>query len=210
MSIKRIVLTGGPCAGKTTALNRIIDHFSTLGYKVLTVPEVPTMITSAGWNYMTDNQAFYYEGEKVILELQLALEDKVMRLAETCTEPCLVVCDRGAMDISAYISPEMWEELTQSCGTSTHHLHTSGRYDAVIHMASAADGAEDFYNTDTNAQRYEKADEAGKALARELDRKVFEAWSGHPHLYSIKSNIDFERKMLQVIGAIEEILSLKQ
>lgn len=206
MSIKRIVLTGGPCAGKTTALSRIIAHFSARGYKVLTVPEVPTMVTLAGWDYMTDNHAFYYEGEKVILELQLALEEKIMRLAETCTEPCLVICDRGTMDISAYISPEMWQELTHNCGTSTQALREGGRYDAVIHMVSAADGAEEYYNTDTNAQRYEKADEAGRALARDLDRKVYDAWSGHPHRYLIKSDNDFELKMNQVIKAIEEIL----
>ena len=82
-NIKRIVLTGGPCAGKTTALVRIHEHFSALGYKVFTVPEVPTMITQAGWNYLTDNHDFYYEGEKVILETQLELEDKIMRMAET-------------------------------------------------------------------------------------------------------------------------------
>ncbi len=47
-TIKKIVLTGGPCAGKTTALVKIIDHFSGLGYKVFTIPEVPTMFTQAG------------------------------------------------------------------------------------------------------------------------------------------------------------------
>ena len=31
--IKRIVLTGGPCAGKTTALVRITEYFSNRGYK---------------------------------------------------------------------------------------------------------------------------------------------------------------------------------
>lgn len=43
-NIKKIVLTGGPCAGKTTALVRIIEHFSGLGYKVFTIPEVPTCL----------------------------------------------------------------------------------------------------------------------------------------------------------------------
>ncbi len=205
-SIRRIVLTGGPCAGKTTALQRIITHFSALGYKVFSVPEVPTMITQAGWNYLTDNHAFYYEGEKVILELQLALEEKITRLAETCTEPCLVVCDRGTLDISAYISSEMWDELTASCGTSSHELRMGGRYDAVLHLVSAADGAEEYYNTVTNAQRYEKADEAGRALARELDKKTYSAWAGHPHLRLIQSDLDFEKKMQQVIQEIEEIL----
>lgn len=208
MAIKRIVLTGGPCAGKTTALVRINEHFSALGYKVFTVPEVPTMITQAGWNYMTENHDFYYEGEKVILELQLALEDKIARMAQTCTEPCVIVCDRGAMDISAYISPEMWDELTSSCSTSSHDLRTGGRYDAVLHLVSAADGAEEFYTTANNAQRYEKADEAGLKIARELDRKVMQAWAGHPHLRVINNGTDFEHKMDRVIQEISSVLEL--
>ena len=33
-SITKIVLTGGPCAGKTTALSRIQEFFSNIGYHV--------------------------------------------------------------------------------------------------------------------------------------------------------------------------------
>ena len=40
--ITKVVLTGGPCAGKTTALAKVVEHFSNLGYQVYTVPEVPT------------------------------------------------------------------------------------------------------------------------------------------------------------------------
>lgn len=86
-NVKRIVLTGGPCAGKTTALVRIIEHFSNLGFKVFTVPEVPTMYSQGGWSYLTPNPKLYYEGELAILQTQLALEDSFMRLAETCTKP---------------------------------------------------------------------------------------------------------------------------
>lgn len=209
-NIKRIVLTGGPCAGKTTALVRINEHFSALGYKVFTVPEVPTMITQSGWNYLTTNHDFYYEGEKVILETQLELEDKIMRMAQTCTEPCVVVCDRGAMDISAYISSEMWNELTASCGTSSEDLRTGGRYAAVLHLVSAADGAEKFYTTANNAQRYEKADEAGLQIARELDKKVINAWTGHPHMRVINNGEDFEKKMNRVLREISAVLELPQ
>lgn len=209
-NIKRIVLTGGPCAGKTTALVRINEHFSNLGFKVFMIPEVPTMITASGWSYLTDNHAFYYEGEKVILEMQLALEDKVMRLAETCTEPCVIVCDRGAMDISAYISPEMWNELTASCNTSSEELLRGGRYDAVLHLVSAADGAEKYYTTANNAQRYEKADEAGLAIARSLDKKIIQAWTGHPTLRVINNGEDFERKMQRVLKEISAVLELPQ
>ena len=120
--IKKIVLTGGPCAGKTTALVKIVEYFSGMGYKVFSVPEVPTLYSTAGWNYLTPNRALYYGGERAILETQLALEDQFMRLAEVCTKPVLIVCDRGALDISAYIKPEEWEEITAMAGTDTNTL----------------------------------------------------------------------------------------
>jgi CYTH domain-containing protein/thymidylate kinase len=206
--ITKIVLTGGPCAGKTTALVRIVDHFSNLGYKVFTVPEVPTLYSQAGWSYLTKNPELYYEGERAILETQLALEDTFTRLAETCTKPTLIVCDRGTLDVSAYISPEMWEEITSMAGTNTTKLRA--RYDAVLHLVSAADGAEQYYTTATNAVRYEQMNEEGLRIARELDKKVIKAWSGHPHLRVINNQDDFDAKLLRVLKEISNVLGLPQ
>lgn len=206
--IKKIVLTGGPCAGKTTALVRIIEHFSSLGFKVFTIPEVPTLFTQAGMNYLTKNQGFFYEGEKATLEIQLALEDKFMRMAQECTKPCIIVCDRGAMDISAYMSPETWNQITRAVGTSTPELHE--RYDAVLHLVSAADGAEQYYTTSNNAQRYEQMNEEGLRIARGLDKKVIHAWTGHPHLRVINNHDDFDCKMNRVIKEISNVLGLPQ
>ncbi len=206
--IKRIVLTGGPCAGKTTALVRVIEHFSGLGYKVFTIPEVPTMFTQAGMNYLTDNRDFFYEGEKATLEIQLALEDKFIKMAQACKAPAVIVCDRGTMDISAYMNPETWEEITKAVGTSTPQLRA--RYDAVLHLVSAADGAEQFYTTSNNASRNESADEEGLRIARMLDKKVIEAWTGHPHLRVINNNVDFDRKLNRVLKEISNVLELPQ
>ncbi len=206
--IKKIVLTGGPCAGKTTALVRVIEHFSSLGFKVFTIPEVPTLFTQAGMNYLTKNEAFFYEGEKATLEIQLALEDKFLRMAEQCTKPCVIVCDRGALDISAYMTPDMWTDITRAVGTSTPQLRE--RYDAVLHLVSAADGAEQYYTTANNAQRYEQMDEEGLRIARSLDKKVIHAWTGHPHLRVINNHDDFETKMHRVIKEISSVLGLPQ
>ena len=181
-NVKRIVLTGGPCAGKTTALVRIIEHFSNLGFKVFTVPEVPTMYSQGGWSYLTPNPKLYYEGELAILQTQLALEDSFMRLAETCTKPTFVVCDRGTLDISAYISSDMWIELCQ----------------------------EQYYTTATNSTRYEQANEEGLQLARDLDKKVNKSWTGHPHLRVINNHNDFDTKLNRVILEISNVLGLPQ
>lgn len=51
------------------------------------------------------------------------------------------------------------------------------RYNAVIHLVTAADGAETFYSTETNTTRLETLEEA-----RELDVKLQRAWVGHPKL----------------------------
>lgn len=205
-NIKRIVLTGGPCAGKTTALAAVVQHFSEKGYKVFTLPEVPTMVTQAGWNYMTTNHEFLLEGERLILNLQLQLEDRFQKLAKTYEEPCLIVCDRGTMDISAYLDPTLWQQITGEINVTDETLRQ--RYDAVVHLVTAAaDGTEEFYNTFTNAQRYENADEEGRRIARMLDDKVANAWQAHPHVIRIENEKDFDHKTQKVIEAIEDIIS---
>lgn len=50
------------------------------------------------------------------------------------------------------------------------------RYEAVVHLVSAADGAEKFYSKENNEARYESIKEAV-----ELDKKLINAWVGHPH-----------------------------
>ena len=204
--IKKIVLTGGPCAGKTTALVKITEYFSGFGYKVFNVPEVPTIYSTAGWNYLTPNRELYYQGERAILETQLALENQFMQLAKVCEKPVLIVCDRGAMDISAYIKPEEWDEITRMAGTNSEALRQS--YDAVLHLVSAADGAEQYYTTATNATRYEQANEEGLRVARELDKKVIKAWTGHPHLRVINNHDDFENKLNRVLTEISKVVGL--
>ena len=202
--IKKIVLTGGPCAGKTTALVKVIEHFSSLGYKVFTIPEVPTMFSQSGMDYLTQNRALFYEGEKATLEIQLALEDKFQHMAEQCNEPTMIICDRGAMDISAYMEPQLWNDITTAVGISTTDLRDH-RYDAVLHLVSAADGAEKYYTTANNKQRTE-----GLEMAREVDKRVINAWTGHPHLRVINNHEDFNNKLHRVLKEISSVLGIPQ
>ena len=186
--ITKIVLTGGPCAGKTTAMARIIEHFSGLGFQVFAIPEVPTMFSSAGINYLTHNKALFFEAEKSTLNIQLALEDHFSKMASQCSKPVLIVCDRGTMDISAYVSPEIWEALTEEMGTNTVKLRDA-RYEAILHMVTK------FRSEDVE-------------LARELDRKVLSAWTGHPHLRVIGNHMDFDDKLRQVLNEISTVLGV--
>lgn len=199
--MKKIVLTGGPCAGKTTALVKIMEHFSSIGYKVFIIPELPTLFLQAGMDYLTDNKDLFYEGEKATLEMQIALEDKFLQMAKSVKQPVLIVCDRGAMDISAYMNPVLWNQIISDAKMNNEMLRS--RYDAVLHLVSAADGAEQFYTIATNNKRTE-----GIELARILDKKVIQAWSEHPHLRVINNHEDFETKLERVLQEISDVLEI--
>ena len=47
-TIKKIVITGGPCSGKSTMLNLIENTFKEKGYKVLIVSETATELIRGG------------------------------------------------------------------------------------------------------------------------------------------------------------------
>lgn len=202
--MKRIVLTGGPCGGKTTALTTIVRHFTALGYKVFTVPEVPTIFTQSGMDYLTHNRAFFYQGEKSTMQIQMALEDAFISMAETITDrPTLVICDRGMLDITVYMGDEIWEEI--SCDLNLTKEQLLARYDGVIHLVTAADGAEAYYTTANNAQRLEKADEEGLAMARSLDQRTLNVWSNHPQIHVVDNEGNFQHKLDRVIEIITKM-----
>ena len=154
-------------------------------------------------DYLTKNQDWFYEGEKSTLEIQLALEDDFTRMAQTINGPVVIICDRGALDICAYLPTEMWEKITGLCNVTTQQLRD--RYDAVLHLVSAADGAEQYYNTTSNEMRTE-----GIEKARLLDRKVIQAWTGHPHLRVINNHDNFDTKINRVLKEISAVLGLPQ
>ena len=58
---------------------------------------------------------------------------------------CLVICDRGLMDASAYIEHPQWLELLKKLNLQEESM-CEDRYHHVVHMVSAAYGAEDFYS----------------------------------------------------------------
>jgi putative protein kinase ArgK-like GTPase of G3E family len=57
-SIVRICLTGGPCAGKTTALSTLSQHLTLMGFKVLMVPEAATLLMKGGAMIETRSMTF--------------------------------------------------------------------------------------------------------------------------------------------------------
>ncbi len=196
--IIKIVITGGPCGGKSTAMSWIQKAFGQMGYTVLFVPETATELITGGVAPWTcgSNGDFQHN----LLKLQLAKEAVFCEAAATMPgEKILVVCDRGALDNKAYMQALEFENILQCLGTNEVALRD--HYDAVFHLVTAAKGAEEFYTTANNAARTETVEEAAA-----MDDRLIAAWTGHPHLRVIDNSSDFEGKMRRLIAEIASFL----
>ena len=198
MRMYKVVITGGPCAGKTTAMSWIQNHFSRMGYTVLFVPETATELISGGVAPWTCGTNLDYQ--KCQVKLQLVKEQLFEQAAKTMNkEKILIVCDRGFMDNKAYMNDEEFDEALASVGGTLSEMRD--QYDAVFHLVTAAKGAEEFYTLENNAARYETVEEA-----RALDDKLIAAWTGHPHFRIIDNSTDFEDKLKRLINEMISFL----
>ncbi len=202
--IKNIVLTGGPCAGKTTALARIIQYFTYRGYAVYAQPESATLFNQAGVNFLTNNKSLFFESEKQLLSFQLHTEECFRKMAEKSKKPAIIVYDRGMMDVAAYMGRDMWQALLDEMSLNEVDARDK-RYDAVLHLCTAAKGAEKFYTCENNSSRTENIEQAVI-----LDDKIIKAWTGHPHLRVIPNRGTFEDKLNDVIAEISAVLGIPE
>ena len=198
IDIHKIVLTGGPCAGKTTALNWIHNYFSERGYTVLIVPETATELITNGvapWTCGTN-----YDYQTFQIELQKTKEKIFDEAAKTMkSDKILIVCDRGILDNKAYMKNGEFKRAMSEFHTS--EVKERDSYDAVFHLVSAAKGKEEVYTLSNNAARTESVDEA-----RKLDDKIIAAWTGHPHFRIIDNSTDFEEKLERLLKEIASFL----
>ena len=106
--IYKVAITGGPCAGKSTSMEKIKNVFSAKGFRVLCVPEVPTMVVVAGGMILMSqfNSQERVRFQALLIRFQMYAEDYFTKLAEMSNQPAIVLCDRGTVDPAAYIPKE--------------------------------------------------------------------------------------------------------
>lgn len=198
MKLTKIVITGGPSAGKTTAMSWVQNAFSKLGYTVLFVPETATEFITGGVAPWTCGTNLDYQ--KVQMELQLTKERLFEKAGRTMkAEKILIVCDRGTIDNRAYMNDEEFAAVLREVGKTEEELLLG--YDAVFHLVSAAKGAEEFYTFANNAARYESVNQAVA-----LDDRLIEVWKGHPRHCVIDNSVELREKLKNLIAGIRDFL----
>lgn len=181
---RRVVLTGGPGAGKTAVLEVVRRH---LCEHVVVLSEAAGIVYGGGFPR--------HAGEAGRRAAQLAIyhvQDQLEALASAEGDPALVLCDRGVLDGLAYWPGDPEGFFAATGATRAEML---ARYSAVIHLRtpSVARG----YNHQ-NPLRVETADEASA-----IDQRLLDVWREHPRRVVVESTDDFLDKLQRTLEFLQ-------
>ena len=106
------MLTGGPAAGKTTLISRILKEFKPEdGWKVITIPETATDLISGFGIGPFPNCVSMEEFQYFVIEDQLHKEKLALKAAQMVPyDKILIVYDRALLDDKAYITDRQFQE----------------------------------------------------------------------------------------------------
>ena len=195
--IVSVVLTGGPCSGKSSASGWIVADMQKKGWRVVFVPETATELINAGVSPKTCGSQLAFQ--RCVMGLQAAKEEQYRRFAAGLpNENVLLVFDRGVMDSKAYLRGVEFAGLLRENGLS--EVEARDRYDAVFHLVSTAKDDPERYENTSNAARREMP-----ARARALDDKTLRAWKGHPRLRIIGNTDGLEGKLKRLIAELSDV-----
>ena len=176
---KRLVLTGGPGAGKTALLELIRQSFCS---HVRILPEAASVVFGGGFPREDDDDC-RRAAQRAIFHVQRELE-----VTGDSHHPAIVLCDRGTVDGLAYW-PGPPDDFWSSMGTTL--ADEIARYDAVIHLRTPA--LEQGYNHQ-NPLRTESP-----AAAADIDGRIADAWALHRRRFIVESSPDFLDKAARAV-----------
>jgi predicted ATPase len=185
----RIVLTGGPGGGKTTAADLFRRE---IGERVVIVPESATLLFSGGFPRSSQPEAAA-AAQQAIFQVQRQLED----VQSVLYPDRVLLCDRGTIDGAAYFPGEP-EKFFTSLGTT---LETElARYDGVIFFESAAVGGMGIEGG--NPMRTETLEQAVG-----LDGRLRELWMHHPRFVLIRHTSSFFKKIALGLAELDRMIN---
>jgi predicted ATPase len=185
----RIVLTGGPGGGKTTAADLFRRE---IGEKVVVVPESATLLFSGGFPRSTESRAAA-AAQEAIFHVQRQLEE----VQSLIYPDRVLLCDRGTVDGAAYFehSPE---KFFSSLGTSLEA--ELARYDGVIFFESAAVGGMTIEGG--NPIRNESLEQAVV-----LDSRLRQLWMHHPRFILVRHDASFFKKIALGLAELDRMVN---
>lgn len=209
--IPLICITGGPGGGKSTGLAKVTAKLLEQNVLPVIIPEMATLLFSNGIDpsIFTKPKDIAIVQEQIFLG-QIAHENIYLALAKEQSRlkkmNSVVLLDRGLLDGECYIDKSLFAKIYTKLGWNREKiLH---RYDGIVHLVTAADGAAKYYTKDNNVARIENS-----KRAKMLDQICQNAYVGHEHLTIIhnrenRKSINFDKKIQRFIEAIFSLVGI--
>ena len=190
--IPRIVLTGGPCSGKST----IIESIKKDRPDIHCVPEMATIVIGQFGITPSKDVVKNRHFQKAVYRAQRIFEATSNQFAISDNKKAILF-DRGAMDGAAYMTGGI-KEFKKFFNTTLEAEYS--QYDAVICLDIPPS---DVYeaNRRNNPVRSENYDQACK-----LGEKIVKAWVNHPNFFMIPNGTGWKDKERMAKKAIETAL----
>ena len=187
--VRRIAVTGGPGAGKTSLWREIVAEH---GERIVPVPEVATLMLRHVFPPVQS------EHERRAVQRSIF---RVQHDLETVHEAQLapgqvLLCDRGTPDGGGYW-PEGHEAFSAAMQTTCEA--ELARYEAVVFLQTAAAG--DLAIADNNDTRTED-----RETAVAIDRRLHALWARHPRFFHVPCEPVFADKLQNALAVIRSLL----
>ena len=182
---RRIVLTGGPGAGKTAVLELVRRQFCA---HVQVLPEAAGIVFGGGFPRST------VPGERRAAQRAIYFVQRELEQLGDGANPAIVLCDRGTVDGAVY-----WPgpgDFFEAVGSTKEREMT--RYDAVIHLRTPSSGAG--YDNG-NPLRTESAE-----MAAAIDEALLKLWASHPCRSIVPASPDFLEKAARTIEILRDMM----
>jgi len=190
LAIRRIAVSGGPGAGKTSLWRGLADSHAA---HLLPVPEVATLMFRHVFPPVASEQE-RRALQRAIFHVQRELESVY---AARLGDGQILLCDRGTVDGGGYWPSGHLAFFDEMATAWEEELL---RYDAVLFLETAAAGG--LAIDRGNSVRTEDL-----ATAVAIDRRLRDVWSSHPNFLYVPHALHFDDKLAHGAATFERWLA---
>ncbi len=154
----KVVLTGGPCGGKTEFLVYLQKQLKDKNFNFSCVPETASALLSLG--YLDECSINFFDFQNLLFKIQLLNEYQMEKTTD------LLLCDRGLFDALAYMKEEDFNHMLKLNKVDRNALYDT--YDFALYLRTIA------YEREGEFKINRPYDTVSSAIIR--DKSLFNVW----------------------------------
>lgn len=153
--MRKILITGGACSGKTEIIRRLFAKYTELGFNVFIINEVPTMLINNG---LTSAKVGKKRFINVVIKMYLDMQKNYEWAITSSTDECLLIVDGSPIDMLKFIEKDELEKILKDYDTSIEKYLNC--FDKIVFLDSIAVEHPEMFTTDNNKARINDVQQA--------------------------------------------------